>query len=130
MDELPDLEAVIRELGDHTTDPSRPFTGQPHTANGERGKTEVKGIRFRDLADCVVKAWVDACPPPGGDYDNPHYQELQRRADDGTLNWNDLYELDISEMDPIALVKNVSCRVEKAMGIWPNLPKPRCEDDN
>ena len=44
-----DLADIISSMTDHTTDPARPFTGQPHTENGERGKTEIKGIRFRDF---------------------------------------------------------------------------------
>ncbi len=115
---------VIAALSDHTTDPNRPFTGQAHTENGERGKTEVRGIRFRDLADCIVKAFVNSAP----NENNDELDELRRRADDGTLNYNDLYRLDLSEMDPLALVKNVCCRVEKAMGIFPNLPRLKLND--
>lgn len=113
------LSNTIMSLSDYTTDPDRPFTGQPHTDHGERGKTEVKGIRFRDLADCVVKAFVDSIPGLS--------DELYRRADDGTLNYNDLYDLDTSEMDPLALIQNISCRVEKAMGIYPNIERS-CDD--
>ena len=109
------LGDIIMNLNDHTTDPDRPFTGQSHTCHGERGKTEVKGIRFRDLADCVVKAFVDSTPGIS--------DELRQRSNDGTLNYNDLYELDLLEMGPIALIQNINCRVEKAMGIYPNIPK-------
>ncbi len=48
-DGLEDLADIIQGLFDDTTDPDRPFTGQSHTSKGERGKTEVKSIRFRDL---------------------------------------------------------------------------------
>lgn len=116
-----DLNDIIVQLGDHTTDPKRPFTGQVHTHNGERGKTEVKGIRFRDLADCIVKAWIDAAGHTIND--EALREELRRRADDGTLNHNDVYLLECGDVDPIALVQNVVCRVEKAMGIFPNIPK-------
>lgn len=108
-----DLGVAIMSFSDHTTDPSRPFTGQKHTCQGERGRAEVRGIRFRDLADCVVKAFIDSTPEVS--------DELRERADDGTLNYNDLYTLDSSEMDPIALIQNISCRVEKAMKIYPNI---------
>lgn len=118
-----ELGEIIEALSDHTTDPNRPFTGQAHTFNGWRGKTEVRGIRFRDLADCIVKAFVDAAAGPEQD-------ELRRRADDGTLYYNDVYQLDLSEVDPLALQQNVCCRVEKAMGIFPNLPSElRTYDD-
>lgn len=129
---MSELDGIIHELSNHLTDPNRPFTGQPHTDNGERGKTEVKGIRFRDLADCVVKAFVDAAG--FSIEDEAEREELYRRADDGTLNYNDVYRLDLSKMDPLALMQSVCCRVEKAMGIYPNVPKlhyeSEAEDDN
>lgn len=115
-----DLSDLIMGLSDHTTDADRPFTGQPHTDNGERGKTEVQGIRFRDLADCVVKAWIDAAGHTIED--EALRDELRERADDGTLNYNDLYQLECGDIDPLALVQSVSVRVEKMMGIYPNVP--------
>lgn len=125
---MSDLGDLIMGLSDDLTDPDRPFTGQPHTDNGERGKTEVKGIRFRDLADCVVKALVDAAV--FSIEDEAERDELCRRADDGTLNYNDVYRLDLSKMDPLALQQNISCRVEMAMGIFPNVPKLRHNADS
>ena len=110
-----DLGDIISDLSDHTTDKARPFTGQSHTDQGERGKTEVRGIRFRDLADCAVRAFVDSCPEAG--------DEMRNRRDDGTLNYNDLFTLDIEEMDPVAFIQNLTCQVEKTMAIFPNLPK-------
>ncbi len=109
-----DLGDIITGLSDHTTHPDRSFCGQRHTMQGERGKTEVKGIRFRDLADCIVRAFV--CATPGVS------DELRERADDRTLNYNDLFTLDTTEMDPLALVQNIGCEVERAMGIFPNVP--------
>ncbi len=117
------LKRIIEEMGDHTTDQDRPFTGQQHTHNGERGKTEVKGIRFRDLADCVAKAFIDSAV-----FTLENADEMRARAEDGTLNYNDLYMLDLGQMDPIALIQNVNCRVEKVMGIYPNVP--RLHDDS
>lgn len=118
--EIGDLGEIIRRLGDELTNPERPFTGQPYTYSGERGKTEVKGILFRDLADCIVCAFVDAAA--FSIEDEEKRDEMYRRADDGTLNWNDVYDLDFSDVDPIAIVQNACCRVEKAMGIFPNIP--------
>jgi len=122
MDEAhKELSDAIEALTDHTTDLNRPFTGQPQTENGERGKTEIKGIRFRDLADCLVRAFVNAAALDLKD--EKLTQELYRRAKDGTLNYNDLYKLDLSKMDPMSLIQNVNCEVEKMMGIFPNVPK-------
>ncbi len=109
----PNLGEMITSLGDHTTDSDRPFVGN-HWFQDERGKTEVKGICFRDLADCIVKAFVDSVETN---------DELKKRSNDGTLNYNDLYTLDLSAIDPIALLLNVCCRVEKTMGIYPNIKK-------
>ena len=108
-----DIGKMITDLSDHTTDKNRPFSGQAHTHQGERGKTEVKGIRFRDLADCAVRAFVVSCETAGG--------ELRKRCDDGTLNHNDLFTFDMEDMDPLAFIQNLCCEVEKAMGIFPNV---------
>ena len=113
------LNELIEEFHNHLTDSNRPFTGQAHTDQGERGKTEIKGIRFRDLADCVIKAMVDSLMFT---ITNEKERDMwERRLEDGTLNYNDVYELDFNQIDPIALVQNISCRVEMAMGIYPNL---------
>lgn len=120
------LEEIIVGLNDNTTDKDRPFTGQPHTVQGERGKTEIIGIRFRDLADCVCKAFIDVAVLDLKD--KTLQEELQQRAEDGTLNYNDLYKLDLSKMDPVALIQNISCRVEKEMGIYPNVQRLESDD--
>jgi len=120
-EEHKELSEAIEALTDHTTDRNRPFTGQPQTENGERGKTEIKGIRFRDLADCIVRALVNSAALDLKDED--FRQELYRRAEDRTLNYNDLYKLDLSKMDPMALIQSVNCEVEKMMGIFPNVLK-------
>lgn len=117
---MADLGDVIMGMSDHQTDKDRPFTGQSHTVQGERGKTLIEGLRFRDLADCVCQAFIDACSCMIGDEDLA--SELRSRAEDGTLNYNDLFSLPSGDMDPVALIQNVCCRVEKFMGIFPNLP--------
>lgn len=130
-DEMPDdrsLEEILSGLTDHTTDPARPFTGQPHTDQGERGKTEVRGLRFRDLADCIAKAWIDAAGHTIED--EAERDKLRERADDGTLNYNDLYRLGCGDVDPVALIQCASVRVEKFMGIYPNVPPLTLEDSD
>ena len=117
---MDDLGDMISDLSDGLTHPDRPFTGQAHTQQGERGKTEVRGIRFRDRADCAVRAFVDSCCEVG--------DEMRQRRDDGTLNYNDLFTLDIDEMDPLAFIQNLGVQVEKSMGIWPNIPTSDLEN--
>lgn len=105
-DDEPDLDETIAGLTDHTTCPQRPFSGQCHTDFGERGKTSVEGLRFRDLADCVAKAWIDAA---GHTIEEEGVRDdLRNRADDGTLNYNDLYTLECGDVDPVALIQNIS----------------------
>jgi hypothetical protein len=101
-----------------TTDPNRPFIGQDHTDEGERGKTEVKGIRFRDLCDCVVKGLFSAAEHESIDFD-----EKCKRVENNTITYTDMYGLRLAEMDPNALIQRISCEVEKAMGIYPNIPE-------
>ncbi len=86
-------------------DRDRPYDGQIHTHEGERGRQEVSGVTMRDLVDCYVRACFDASglPPskwPGSVYDLP---------------WDD--------MDPLAIVQNLTCWVERYMGIFPNVPR-------
>lgn len=128
----PTLPELIWSMGDHLTHKDRPFTGQPHTYDGERGKQELSGIRMRDLADCVARAFVDSTLAIVMDEDEELAERLRQGRKDGTLNYNDLYKLPIDRMDPVALIQNITCQVEDAMGIWPNLPgeKPRSREDD
>src|SRR6056300_1253685 len=84
------LEEALKALVDNSTDFNRPFLGQPHTLNGERGKQMVSGLRMRDIRDCLHKA-----------------------------KWKEAGEL----IDMEALAQNLLCEIEKAMGIYPNVPK-------
>jgi hypothetical protein len=112
-------EKAENDLGfnDMNMDRDRPYTGQIHTGTGERGKTEIKGITFRDLRDCFIRA---VCLSAG------HLnKELYAEADKGenaALCENDLYKLDLNKLDPMAVYQNLSCEVERIMGIYPNVP--------
>lgn len=91
-------------------DPTRPYDGQPHTSYGERGQTEVKGITFRDLQDCFMKAcYLSSGLPP--------------KEWPGTI-----YDLPWKDMDIIAVSQNLSCEVERMMGIFPNVPRTYPDD--
>ena len=95
-------------------DSERPFDGQYHTFFGERGKTEIERIRFRDLADCIATAFVRVC-----DQDDSVEDCLENRA----YPYSRLFSLETAGIDPIAFIQVVSCEVEKAMGVFPNIPK-------
>ena len=86
-------------------DPTRPYDGQPHTDYGERGKTEIKGITFRDLQDCFIRACFESSGLPIEEWPGS------------------VYDLPWREMDILAVAQNLSTGVEKFMGIYPNVPR-------
>jgi len=49
-----------------TNDRNRPYSDQPHTAQGLRGETEVTGITMRDLQDCLIQAFLASASPESG----------------------------------------------------------------
>ena len=93
---------------------NRPYKGQPHTDNGERGKTEVKGVTFRDIRDCFILACFDAA-------NDQLTEEKKDRWRKDRMTLNEIYELDLNKLDPIAWAQNLSVRIEKMMGIYPNI---------
>lgn len=113
------LEQAFDDLGynDHNMERSRPYMGQPHTDTGERGRTEVKGITFRDLRDCLIRAVFLSA----GHIDYARYEKANK-GEKAALCDNDLYELDWNKLDPVAICQNFGCEVERAMGIFPNVP--------
>jgi hypothetical protein len=112
-------EQVGNDLGmnDMNMDRDRPYIGQEHTMMGKRGETEIKGITFRDMRDCFIRA-AFLCA-------NEQFQELYEEADKGesaALCENDMYKLDWNELDPMAICQNLACEIERIMGIFPNVP--------
>ena len=87
-------------------DRDRPYNGQSHTTYGERGKTFVKGLTMRDVADCMVRGLLDA---GGINIENPIH--------------DDIYKIDMDDIDPGAVINCAMCWIEKYMGIYPNVPK-------
>ena len=88
----------------YSMDKDRPYDGQSQTDSGIRGKTVVVGLTMRDIADCIVKGFLTC----GGNYrENPIY--------------DDVYEIELDDIDPIAVVQTAMCNVEKMMGIYPNI---------
>lgn len=99
---------------DQTINKQRPFTGQPHTHVGNRGKTEIKKIIYRDVFDAVVKA-IALC---AGD------SKMRERADNETLLIKDLYDIpeeNLRTIDPVAVAQSVCVEIEKRQGIYPNV---------
>lgn len=83
----------------------RAYDGQPHTSLGERGATEIKGITMRDLRDCFIRACFEVSTLSPKDYPRS------------------LYDLDWEKIDPLAIIQDTLCWVEKYMGIYPNVPE-------
>lgn len=112
---------------DHNMRRDRPYSGLPHTCTGERGSTEIRGITFRDLRDCFVRAFIQShAVYKSGSLEpvQPNFA-LSREAEKGEnacLCEGDVYSLK-GDIDPIAVVQNLCCEVEKIMGIYPNVPR-------
>ena len=85
-------------------DRNRPYNGQPWTDTGERGRQEVKGLTMRDIQDCFIFACYDSA--------------------DNKATASSIYKLDWEHIDPMAIAQNLSCWVERYMGIFPNIPLP------
>lgn len=114
-----EIDNAVYQMGNNELNADRPFDGQPHTDQGERGKTLVEGLRMRDVADCIVRGWL-LSTWPGDAY---------RLVEAGKATYNDVYRPECSKVDPIAVVQNAMCEIEKMMGIFPNVP-PLVFDEN
>src|SRR5690554_3501400 len=108
-------DMIEDDLGynDHNMLRSRPYNGQAHTEMGQRGATEIKGITFRDLRDCYIRA---ICLSMGAiDEKNMPYYNEACKGENAVLCENDVFNL-IGEPDPIAVIQNLCCEIEKIMG--------------
>ncbi len=124
---------------DYRNDRDRPYDGQPWTCYGERGKTEVKGITFRDMKDCLIMAMLESAPlskefehnytqyykdgKPTQKLIDEQDMHIHAKVELGTWREQDLYKINWDNIDPVAVTQNMTCRVEKMMGIFPNIQK-------
>ncbi len=106
-------------FNEHNMRRDRPYNGQEHTSTGIRGATEIKGITFRDLRDCFIRAVLLSSHgiSPNGLYDEA------TKGEAAALCENDLYGWDLNRLDPMAISQNLACEVERLMGIYPNVSK-------
>lgn len=100
------------------TQRDRPYDGQSQTDQGERGKQEVHGVTMRDVHDAFV---IGAFQAGGFAFD---FTEDYSRIYHGTI-----HDLPWDQMDPLAVIQNAMCELEKRMGIYPNLPRYRSKED-
>ena len=104
-----------RESGGMSRD--RVYNGQPHTDDGVRGKTKVVGLTMRDINDCLIRAFCQA-----NGVDNPvEYNEAQK-GEKAELTWDSIYAM-VGDVSPMALGQNLTCEIERMMGIYPNIPE-------
>lgn len=124
-----DLEGIIDEAFPDANWPSmwrgRPYLGQPWTCAGKRGQEEIKGITFRDLRDCYIRAVFKSSGRPD---DIAHLYDEADKGEDANLCENDIYEVNLKDLDAMAIAQNLSCEIEKIMGIYPNIEKRSFED--
>jgi len=103
---IEDLDEALNEVtfDDEldTLDRNRPYLGQSWTDDGARGKQELHGVTMRDVKDCFIKACYDS---------NPHEEHPKS-----------IYDLDWNNIDILAVCQNMTCWIEKYMGIYPNIP--------
>lgn len=118
------LEHVFDQIGhdlgwhDHNMRRDRPYDGQPHTCTGARGATEIRGLTFRDLRDCFIRAVLLS----SFEISKPGLYEEACKGEAATLCENDVYGFNLDKLDPMAISQNLAIEVEKLMGIYPNVP--------
>ena len=129
---------------DYRNDRERPYNGQSWTDEGERGKTVVKGLTLRDIRDCLIKAMSMSAPSDAyleadvfvkcWDWSTepatPTQYLLDRqnepdfvstKAETGNWRPQDVYKINWDKVDPLAVAQNLSCEIERMMGIFPNI---------
>lgn len=95
------MHNFIEAYADH----DRPYDGQSHTDLGERGKEKVQGLTMRDIRDC----YVVGCYRASG-LSEENYPES-------------IYDLPWNSMSPRAISNNMTCEIERRMGIFPNIDR-------
>lgn len=131
---------------DYRNDRDRPYNGQSHTDDGERGKQLVEGLTMRDIRDCLIRAMLISAPsekylepetflkcwdfstnPPTptqfllDNQNDPNF--ISNKVEIGTWRSQDVYKINWDIVDPIAIAQNLTCEIEKMMGIFPNIKK-------
>ena len=100
------LEAIeeYQTIGlDQVLNRNRPYSGQRHTDDGERGKKQIAGLTMRDVRDCLILAFYDSRPP-----------EIKTPP-------KSVEDLPLGKMSLEAISQNMMCWIERYMGIYPNI---------
>lgn len=125
-DFLRQLDRALDSTGysDDSMKRDRPYTGQPHTCEGIRGAEPVVGLTMRDIRDCFIRAVMLSTGASGFPAARAFYDEADK-GEDGLLSWRDVHEVPDGAVSLQAVCQNLGCEIEKAMGIFPNLPGRR-----
>jgi hypothetical protein len=73
---------------------------QDHTFPGKRGDTLVEGVTYRDVYEAVQVG-------------------INRAA--GESDDNDVFNINMDDLDPVAIAQNTCVNVEQRQGIYPNV---------
>lgn len=101
-----------------TMDRDREFIGEYNSFWGERGKTFVNGMRIRDICDCILRGTLLA-----NAHNHKDFYEEASKGEKADLAPTDLYHASFHNVDPVAVIQNIMCEIEKMMGIYPNIPE-------
>ena len=102
--------------------------GQPHTILGARGQ-QMMTLKDIQIAECFLRGMLD-----GATYYNLDEKgELTNNIRSEFLEYHHLIDLIykvkwLTDFDPVAIVQNASCHMEKVLGIFPNVPGLKTED--
>lgn len=129
---------------DYRNDRERPYNGQIHTDDGQRGSQLVEGLTMRDIKDCLIRAMLISSPskkyleadtflkcwdfttephtPTQFLLDHQNETDfISNKVELGTWRPQDVYKINWDDIDPLAIAKNMTCEIEKMMNIFPNI---------
>lgn len=121
-----ELEFVLKSTdscSDYRNDRDRPYNGQAHTDQGERGQQIITGLTMRDVADCIIQGFLAAsCNEALQGKTKEIKDEFKgtEYANSNIWRYQDVYKIE-ADFDPIAVMQNAMCFIEDMMGIFPNL---------
>jgi len=79
---------------------------------------------MRDMADCIVQGFLSASGDP--DLQKKVFEKDKEfigteYASKGNWRIQDVFKIDLSTIDPLAVIQNTMCFVEHYMGVYPNV---------
>ena len=119
MNQIPfdgSLEDLIKDVGHQP---------QPHTILGIRGQQMIT-LKDIQICECFMRGFLDG----NSDYGHMgsqtehclptdrlgYHQLIDLLYDNKRIKW-------FENIDPMAIIQNGSCHMEKVLGIFPNIPK-------